>query len=92
VRLDEVASCAAPAGTCTDDTLGQWNFFNETAFPNCDAITDAYFHCIALEPVTSYGCDADTASAVTPQTGNCADEDAAYQSLFSDTPPPCAQP
>jgi hypothetical protein len=88
-RLDEVASCA-PLDGCTDIYNGQWDFYN-ASYPNCAAITDAWFQCLAAEPVTSYYCDNDSPLPLVPQTGACADEETAFGEVSAATAP-CTQP
>lgn len=89
---DAVANCDPPPNTCPDDTIGGWEFF-KGLYPNCVSKIDAYFFCIANEPVSSYDCSGGTTTpeVTSPQTGNCADEDTAFQGVQAETDP-CTQP
>jgi hypothetical protein len=89
-RLGEVASCSPP-DSCPDAILGGWEGL-KGFFPDCTDTIDAYFHCVALEPVTSYDCSGGTSEVSTPQPGNCADEDVAFQAVQGGTDPRCPPP
>jgi hypothetical protein len=90
-RQDEVANCPAPASPCREAIIGGWNF-NKENFQNCVADIDAYFNCIATEPVTSYDCAGDNTPEITiPNPGNCSSQETAFYGIY-DNSNPCNPP
>jgi hypothetical protein len=80
------ASCP-PADSCVQDYLGTFTFV-EQAGPDCLDEAEAYFACIAAQPVTSFEC-----SNGTPQLREdavtCDDEETAFLLGINSSPPSC---
>lgn len=87
-HLNDVDTCS-DFPDCNPTFSGQWDFLVQT-YPNCSSIIHDYFACMGTEPETSYYCDSDTPYATTPQTGNCAAQDTAFQAVNGGTDP-CTQ-
>jgi hypothetical protein len=70
-----------PPDDCVDTMAGQILGIR-TSTPQCGTAVDAYFSCMAGEPIESFDCDGDTAVFAT-ETVNCDDENLAFVSCLS---------
>ena len=83
-RLDEVADpCDAPLSTCADDLQAEWAGIQE-GVPGCTEEIDAYFGCIADEPIGSFRCDNENIPRIDEATNDCQAEQTALQAGFGD--------